>query len=373
MTKFKIAVLVPLVALAMSGGSRAMAACYEQLVRVSCPTGQISPALIPTTTATSTAYVPWSAVEGTGTATSTSSGTLVHAADPRLSDARSPTTHTHTVTDVGGAASTAWVTSVLTGYATMAYTTATQIDFTTEANQTITASGTATIGGVAAYANNVATYSQTFKVINGSGLYIRASTTSSNDSGSTYTSPSVSWPLSSFSSMLPWWVNDVWVLVKATYSNAPAANYDRTQVGVAYNSSSAGSVVGASWRIRQIDIYNSSYSGNYCQNVGMITAPAGSDVYARSAACGSIAATYDIAAFHVKGNHEVVAFAGQSVDGSFPAITALTYLYTVEIGAVTISGGVQTVEFPSIFVGTASQNTNGNADILVTKMLVMYR
>jgi len=373
MKTLKLAVMVASIAMCTFGATMAMAACYEQLVRVSCPTGKISPALIPTTTETSTAYVPWSAVEGTGTATSTSSGTLVHAADPRLSDARVPTTHTHTVTDVGGAASTAWVTSVLTGYATMAYTTATQIDLTTDANQTITASGTATIGGVAAYANNVATYSQTFQVINGSGLYIRCSATSSSDTGSTYTSPSVSWPLSSFSSMLPWWSDDVWVLVKATYSRTPAANYETAKVGVAYNASAAGSVVGASWRIRQADIYNTGYSGNYCQNVGDVTAPAGSDVYRGSAACGSVAATWDIAAFHVKGNHEVVAFAGQSVGGAFPAITALTYLYTVEIGAVTISGGVQTVEYPSIFAGASSQNTDGNADILVTGLLVMYR
>jgi len=127
----------------------AASACFEAQVRTTCPSGQIDPRLIPTATSTATSpttlvvsmpnatktwsstatntltqtdvcttiaasgaipcagtdskistgwipslsstYVPWSQVEGTGTATSTETDKIVTGADGRLSNARTPT------------------------------------------------------------------------------------------------------------------------------------------------------------------------------------------------------------------------------------------------------------------------------------------
>ena len=57
---------------------------------------KLSTSVIPTLTN----YVPWTAVEGTGSLTSTASNTLVNGADPRLSDSRPPIGDIHAITPV---------------------------------------------------------------------------------------------------------------------------------------------------------------------------------------------------------------------------------------------------------------------------------
>lgn len=71
----------------------------------------ISTAVIPDLSST---YVPWSAVESTGTATSTASGKLVNCADGRMSDARTPTGNVY------AGAGLAWNTGTGTATATVA-------------------------------------------------------------------------------------------------------------------------------------------------------------------------------------------------------------------------------------------------------------
>jgi hypothetical protein len=474
MTKVKLAILAPLVAFVAFGSSYAIATCYEQYVRISCPSGQISPALIPgvagsgtvtlvtpnatltwPTTATNTltqthlcstsatgggipcagtdsklssgwlpslsgTYVPWSDVEGTGTATSTASGKIVNAADPRLSDARTPTGNLSVVapgylkSDTGTATATSLALSVgpivnfptvsvsTAGLAPQCSGTATQffagdctwstpsssglgfkttysVDYTAQPTLTIV-NGANVIDGRGYWALNQAN-TTTFQVTNGTGLVIQTNATSSNDSGNTITAPLLgvaidtqysggAYGLFNIPPSSSAYELRIWVM--ATITQAFTANYDRAVVGFAYNANDYGNLTNLSYRVRQVTGYNSgaSCTNNFCQHQQVNTTPNASDGTARTWASGT-GTTYDVFVFHVRG-YEVYNYYGQSTGGAFPAWSTLTKAGTTLVAsAASLSAGIiATADYPTVFFLAAQQNTNAKAGIIVQQLKV---
>lgn len=90
----------------------------------------------------SATYVPWTYVEGTGTATSTATDKIVNAADPRLSDARTPTGNIY------GDGNVAWKTGTSTSTATSAALSAAPVAALVNVPDTLLTMGTGTHANV---------------------------------------------------------------------------------------------------------------------------------------------------------------------------------------------------------------------------------
>jgi len=242
--------------------------------------------------------------------------------------------------------------------------------FTTTVTGTGTSTTAATIDGKAAVIGNI-NNAQSATLDGSTGLYIRASTTNTNDSGSTLNAPYVSWPLSSFITSI-WETQDIWVWVAHQYVRTPAANYDRNESGIAYTS--AGVLATTGWRIRIINQYNTSLSGNYGRNVLMNTSPGVASDYNKGGLTGTISNANNVSVYHIINHVQVHAFYGAlDVGGNWPAKSALTFLAATNLGAVGVNGGIIAIVDPAVFAAAVPQNTNGNADVLVKKLKVEHR
>lgn len=475
MRSLRLLFLALLVAVSALGARHVVAACVPSLVRVSCPSGKISPTLIPagqivagdnvslskrtgtgTSTATATVtsidstdtatisvtgggagtntvtlsdadgtrtvavpgtwtlsyvtsgwvtgtltnYVPWTAVEGTGTDTSTSSSKIVNAADPRLSDARAPTgtigidaangyftegTGTATATSVNlastplihvttaGSAGTATVANTSTA---QLWTTAYEVDYTALDNSAA-ANGAWSLDGKACYVSNAAN-ATTFAIVNGTGLVITTNTTNVNDSGNTLTAPLVGCaidtnygggyglaalaPASNAYEMMIW--------VRAYPAATFAANNERAIVGFSYNANNYGSVSTLGFRIRHLFVYSSGCASNYCQHQQMNTAPNSADGTPKNWQTGGAASPWtDVSVFHVRSRH-VENYYG-TWGATWPAMNAITYAGSTSADESGLSGGIASTDlYPTIWYGTANVSTTARAGIIVTHLRI---
>lgn len=376
------------------------AACYQNFVRVECPSGKISSTLIPTltnyqTTAAMTDYQTTAAMTGYASAT-----------------------HTHTVTDVSGVISTATLTnyvpwSELTSTATSTSTTGDvstshhglspacpgggtmfwrddctwatpagggsgglttgyDADFSTFTNQTISADGNFTLSDGTVWVAKNKALTQTFAVQNGSGIYLRCAAGSScGDSYSgTWTSPRVEVSLKALSSAINAATSvEIWVLVYYSQPHTPNVNYEGARLMVemwpAVDSGGAFRRYGIirGWNSGQGNLYSAAEfhnAGSSNQLTGLSTSP-------------------DVIGFRILANSRVELYYGSSTGGTFPALSALT-LYSVlhmSPSALLTMTKDANKEAPSDwgFLATVvtAGNTSGNADLLIKRLRVLYR
>jgi len=264
------------------------------------------------------------------------------------------------------------------------YTLAYEIDFTAQASQSWSGSdGTATIDGKTWWIGNRSA-AGTFNLGTSSrGLYIKASSTNSNHSGTTMTCPYAMVPLANLNSNLKaHLVSDIMVLLQMGYVTTPNANYDRFEAGIAYVTYGNGVVPNAAIqtsgvRVSQMSQYNTSYY-NYGQHVGVMHNP-GSDVYTSTLGCSAGSTCTAAQNLALYGNLDVYAFRitnlwfvdilWGSYGTSWPAFTDLTSGGNYVAPAASSGSAYR---LPAVWVAVCSQNTNANADVNVTKMAV-YR
>jgi len=348
----------------------------------------------------SSSYVPWTAVEGTGTDTSTSSSKIVNAADPRLSDSRTPTgtiavdpangnfttgTATATATSVNladgpvlhvttaGSAATATLADTAT---TQLWTTLYEVDYTALDNSSAS-NGAWSLDSKYCYVSNAAN-ATTFAIQNGTGLVITTNTTNVNDSGNTLTAPLVGCALDTnygggygLVAMAPASnAYEMMIWVRAYPAATFAAENERAIVGFSFNANDYGGVSTLGFRIRQQFIYTSSCTSNYCQHRQMNTAPNTADATAKNWQTGGAGGAWtDVSVFHVRSRH-VENYYGSWSSG-WPATSGLTYAGSTSADESGLSGGIAATDFyPTIWYATANQSTTARAGIVVTHLRI---
>lgn len=245
------------------------------------------------------------------------------------------------------------------------------IDFSALADQTISASGNFTLGGVTWVAYNVA-HSQTFALQNGSGLYVRASSYNSNPISGTFDAPGAYVPLSNLAAALArscW--TEAWVLFLHSQPHTPNANWEGSETGVQLGATTTP-VNRCGWSLQRG--YDDGVGGsNRYNGYGKANILGASSV--NQGGHFPEVATLDVSAFRLHGAM-VEGYSGTSVGGTFPERYNLSLEFAANAMGNPLSGssfGFDRSPIWCAFFHAFPSNTAGNSDILIKRLRVLTR
>jgi len=262
----------------------------------------------------------------------------------------------------GSGSLSSWVTGAAS------YTLLYEVDFASLPNQTISADGAQTIDGKLCYAVNKAN-SQTFAVQNGSGLYIRCSTTNSANDASTLSGPIVYWNLYDLDiAMLKNQFGDVKIWFLANSVRTPAANYESFDAGCILG----GATSATQSRVSALQQYVSSIgTATHYQN-GLTKWNCTNTSTSGGTPSYTPPNTFDVFMVHITNAATAKVYYGASVGGAFPDEDDLIYSGR---GSFTGTAGIPAEVGGHLraYIDTYSVNTAGNADVLLKRMKILYK
>jgi len=163
---------------------------------------------------------------------------------------------------------------------------------------------------------------------------------------------------------------DMWIWVRATWDSFQSGSYDRIIVGFVYSATVTGAIYPLlNWRCRQFSGYNNT--ATFEQHMQHNTSP-NNGTESWHSWNHDESPQHDVFVFHVRPGYQVDNYFGDSVDGAFPARSALTFAgSSILQSGVDLAGGmISTAFYPTIYFACAG---NGNVGpITVHRMRIDY-
>lgn len=250
-------------------------------------------------------------------------------------------------------------------------TTAYDIDLSTLPNQSFSSDGLKTIDSRAAWNLVNSNHGQLIALNDGThaGLYTRCSAFASANYAGTYNCPRWVVGLNDLCGVNPRDSVEQWVMFMHSQPHTPNANYEYAYFGV-------GIMPGA-----EIDT-NHTYPvfelmRGYTDSLKVAVEWQKTTVTQNPSGVVLPATTRDVYAFRIVGNNEVQAYAGSSVGGAWPDISALVFVARAFFAppqglSAEFSGNSNLFQWAAV-INVASSNTAGASDVLLKKIKVLYR
>ena len=256
------------------------------------------------------------------------------------------------------------------------------VDFSTlpAANLLTGGDATKTIDGKAAWALKGSAKAQAVALNDGThaGLYIRDATVASDYNGATIDGPRFFVGLSDLTGRKWQELNEIFAMVMFSQPHTPNANYQGARIGVKVIPDAAENGISyhavrayVNGLVDIVEIRSGNSSANLSTVYNGFTVPAITD---------------DVIAFRILNNVFLEIYSGASVEGAFPAVSALKLSALCQFagfnsGAQTYqpnllniaSGASASLQFALMFICSASGDASGESDLLIKKLQILGR